>query len=79
MFLPAVLTESDVDQDGTVVIGKRNTLNTAALAFYNALLSQDVYPSLPPVLLHSSGTLAPTPISALTVSDLVGWIRGRIR
>lgn len=79
MFLPGVLTETDVDPDGTVVVGKRTTLNTAAATFQARLIEQDVYPSVPPVLLHSSGTLAPTPITSFTVSDLVGWIRGRIR
>lgn len=83
MFIPGILSESEVDEDGSIVSARRTAVN-AALALFFDELSAPTYPggiSLPPVLLHgpSSSPIPPTPITGLTVSDTVGWIRGRIR
>lgn len=78
MFLPGVLGEANVDQDGTIQAGYRTTLNTA-LAGLLEDLSGAGSETLGAVLLHTSAPADPTPITGLVVSDLVGWIRGRIR
>lgn len=81
MFIPGVLGEADIDQDGTVQAGKRTSLNTVLNAFYLELRVGSGGTPMPPVLLHGPAAvpLPPTEISGLTCSDLVGWIRGRIR
>lgn len=80
MFIPGVLSENEVDEDGTVVAARRTALNTTMGSFFTALSTADAGEvALPPVLLHSSAPTDPTPITAFAVSDLVGWIRGRIR
>lgn len=71
MFLPGVLSESEVDQDGTVVVARRTTLNTA-LANFLAALESDTGGINAAVLLHSSAPADPDPIVNLTTSDLVG-------
>ena len=75
MFLPGVNSENGIDPDGSVTPAYRNTVQTALTAFFNGFPA-----SATPVLLHSE-TIAQAPdiITALTVSDLVGWVRGRIR
>lgn len=78
MFLPGVVTESEVDQDGTIVVARRTTLNAALAAFLTDL--EDITLGVGgAVLLHSSAPADPDPLTGLVVSDLVGWIRGRIR
>lgn len=78
MYLPGVLSESEIDQDGTVVSARRTTLNAALAAFLDDF-------NLPtsgigqPMLFHSAAPTDPTLIEGLVTSDLVGWIRGRIR
>lgn len=87
MFLPGVLTTTDVDINGTVAPAKRTTLNSACSVFMANLELGDPdatppeidTPPLPPVLLHSIAPTTPTPISELIVQPTVGWIRGRIR
>lgn len=80
MFLPGITNEANIDQDGTILAPWRATVNTRLSAFVTFLNSGDPGPAIPPVLLHSPpGSSVPTPITALTCSDLVGWIRGRIR
>lgn len=80
MFLPGVLSESEIDQDGTVAATRRTSLDAALANFYELLDEGDggQFP-LPPFLFHTQAPADPTPIVQLTVSDLVGWIRGRIR
>lgn len=78
MFLPGVLTEAEVDQDGTVLVARRTSLNTALAGFLEDL-DLETSATDGAVLLHSSAPADPDPITALTTSDLVGWIRGRIR
>lgn len=80
MFLPGVITESEVDADGSITSARRGTLQTALNLFQTTLAEpagEDV--AYPPVLLHSQAPADPTPLTSFAVSDLVGWIRGRIR
>lgn len=81
MFLPGVLSENNVDQDGTVVAARRGQITVALQSFVDnlALGGSLEGVTLPPHLLHSDGMLVPTPITSMVCSDLVGWIRGRIR
>nr|CRY96733.1 hypothetical protein [uncultured prokaryote] len=74
MFLVGALTETEVDGNGQVDSTRRAALITAAGDFRTALATAD----LPMVLLHSSGAIDPTPVTSLGLSNLVGWIRGRI-
>lgn len=78
MFLPGVLTEAEVDQDGTVVAARRTSLGLVMenmrADFATAQAGVGAM-----VLLHSQAPADPSLIEALPVSDLVGWIRGRIR
>lgn len=80
MFLPGVLTQIEVGEDGQIIPARISTLQTAVTAF-EAALNQTTDPAttLPPVLLHSSAPADPSPITGLTVTPTVGWIRGRIR
>ena len=79
MFLPGSAYETSVDPDGSVTPAYRATINTALQAFYDDLVN-DIGINTPPVLLHGpTGPATPTPITNLVASDLVGWIRGRIR
>lgn len=81
MFIPGVLGEANVDPDGSITNARRNALNLVLDSFLLALQTEDARPAIPAVLLHgpSVPVLPPTPISGLTCSDLVGWVRGRIR
>lgn len=78
MFLPGVLAETEIDQDGTVTAGRRTSLNTALDDFQDTFVA-GVTGVTGLVLLHSSAPADPSPITGLVTSDLVGWIRGRIR
>lgn len=83
MFIPGVVNEDQVDQDGSITNAGRTAVQTALNGFYAYLVANDdpeTFP-LPPVLLHGPGVpvLPPTPVEGFTVSDTVGWIRGRIR
>lgn len=77
MFLPGVLSENEIDTDGTVLAARRTSLTTALNEFASDLVTGTNITAL--VLLHSSAPADPTPITGFAVSDLVGWIRGRIR
>lgn len=80
MFIPGIISENEVDQDGTVVAARRNAVNVLLGDFYDALTgSGGTVTPTDPVLLHGSAPTLPTPITGLVASDLVGWIRGRIR
>lgn len=80
MFLPGVVSENEVDQDGSVVVARRNALNTALTTLFDNLVAGTSTPfPMPPVLLHSTAPTDPTPLTGFVVSDTVGWIRGRIR
>lgn len=80
MFLPGVLTQTEVTEGGVVGGSRVASLQPVVNAFYEALVEGDVAGGpLPPVLLHSSAPADPTPIVGLTIAPLVGWIRGRIR
>jgi hypothetical protein len=84
MFVPGVITETHVDQDGTIGGNRRDQLNIVFGDFLTQLEagSPGAEPEpipVPPVLLHGSAPLTPTPITGMICSDLVGWIRGRIR
>lgn len=77
MFLPGVLSESEIDQDGSVVTTRRGTLNAALDNLRLDLLENPGVVDL--ALFHSSAPTDPSLITGLVCSDLVGWIRGRIR
>lgn len=81
MFLPGAVSEPDVDPDGSVIQSWRNTLAAAGTDFVDLLTNGGVLVTtpMPPVLLHSAPPGLPTPIVGLTPSDIVGWVRGRIR
>ncbi len=81
MFLPGVLAEGDVDEAGQVETASLSTYQDALADFIAFLVDPSPSPPLPAVLLHSDGpdVPGPTPIIALTVAPIVGWIRGRIR
>lgn len=81
MFLPGVAQEGQIDQDGTLTASTRASLNTMLADFLGTLQVGTVGIPQPPVLLHSASLnpIPPTPLTGLVVSDLVGWIRGRIR
>lgn len=77
MFLPGVLRANEVTEGGTIYGERQASLSGAAEDFLETLQSAAF--SLPPVLLHSTAPADPSPITALTIQPLVGWIRGRIR
>lgn len=78
MFLPGVNSEGGIEPDGSLTTGYRTAINTALAAFYTDLTTGPE--PTPPFLLHNPTiNLTPTPITNFVVSDLVGWIRGRIR
>lgn len=81
MFLPGIVREDGVDSDGGLTAGFRSAMAVAAQDFLLQLGTGGgaggTIPLLP-VVLHSDAT-PPTPITNVAISDLVGWIRGRIR
>lgn len=78
MFIPGVIQESGVEPDGRLTTTFRNQLQGLCDNFFAELTTND--PSLAPYLLHSEGLATePTLITSLTVTPVVGWIRGRIR
>lgn len=79
MFIPGIVTENEVDQDGSIVAARRTALNTLLGEWYDGLIGVPPSNPLQPVLFHASAPTIPTPITSFVVSDLVGWIRGRIR
>lgn len=83
MFIPGIVSENEVDEDGTIVTARRNAINALLATFHDELSTGDSWGGfgVPPVLLHgpAAGAIPPTPITRFTVSDTVGWIRGRIR
>lgn len=80
MFIPGIASENEVDQDGSLVPARRAAINLLLEDFRERLLDTSAGQiAAPPVLLHSSAPTEPTPITSFVVSDLVGWIRGRIR
>lgn len=80
MFLPGLLTTTNVDESGIIASGRRDEILTAVGGFIAELFDTETVPfNLPPVLLHSSAPADPTPLTGAAVSPLVGWIRGRIR
>lgn len=79
MFLPGTCTEAGVDADGGLTTAFRTAHATALTAFRTGMEGASDFP-IPLVLLHGpTGPVTPTPIVGLTPSDLVGWVRGRIR
>lgn len=81
MFLPGLLAETDVGEDGAIRPATMDIVDNLANLFLAFLLAGGTPsgPSTPGVLLHSRAELPPTPISAMRTASLVGWIRGRIR
>lgn len=83
-FMPAVVQEAGVDDNGQLTTSFATSLGEMALDFWTALATGSDDPTfnspLPPVLLHSETVAAaPTPITSFRVQTTVGWIRGRIR
>lgn len=80
MFIPGIVSENELDQDGSITTPRRNAINVVLDAMYDDFVAGDAGGGpLLPVLFHSSAPTDPTPITGLVVSDLIGWIRGRIR
>lgn len=80
MFLPGVLTQTEVTEGGAIGSTRLASLQIAVDDFFSALNEgEDPLFAAPPVLLHSSAPADPTPIVGLALAPLVGWIRGRIR
>lgn len=83
MFLPGVLSENEVDENGAVTPARRTALNTKAADFLTRLgtvAAGDSF-AVPAVLLHgpSASPSPPDHLSGLVCANYVGWIRGRIR
>ena len=80
MFIPGVLTQTEVDEAGKIGSTRLNTLQTALNTLYGQFQNgSSPLLALPPVLLHSSAPTTPTPITGFPLATLVGWVRGRIR
>lgn len=80
MFLPGLLNNSEVTEDGSVVPARRDAIQLLLNDWMDWLMGVDPPGiDLPPVLFHSQAPADPTPITGFAVSDLVGWVRGRIR
>lgn len=79
MYVPGIISENEVDQDGSIVAARRTAVNQLFDDWYDTLAAPPLETALPPVLFHASAPTNPTPITSFAVSDLVGWIRGRIR
>lgn len=79
MFLPGTHNENGVETDGTLTSAYRTTMSSAVSQF-TAYLLGGVPPAAgaQPVLLHSTPNMAPDSLT-LSVADMVGVIRGRIR
>lgn len=81
MYLPGVASENEVDETGEVVAARRTALDAALQEFYDYLTpgTANQLVDVPPVLLHSVGTVPPSPITGFSCAPVVGWIRGRLR
>jgi hypothetical protein len=80
MFLPGSAPEANVEEDGSLNSAQRAAITTAAQAFFTDMTTTIVPAGpFPPVILHSQAPADPSPLTGFAVSDLVGWIRGRIR
>jgi hypothetical protein len=76
MFLPGLLQDSQVENDGTIPSGQVTGLQTAFTAFLGQLSSN----SVPMYILHKSDpTLAPSLVESLTVRPLIATQRRRLR
>lgn len=79
MFLPGTAFETTIDPDGSVQPTFRNQVSVAMEDFRDRLLEAPLGP-ITPLLLHDvTVNHQPTTIRSFVVSDLVGWVRGRIR
>jgi hypothetical protein len=81
MFIPGVVSPSEVGQSGNIDNTRRATILSALEDFYDLLVTDAEQIPIPPYLLHSPGpgSTAPTPISGFGLAPLVGWVRKRIR
>jgi hypothetical protein len=80
MFLPGTVSNSDADESGQLSPTRITSLNTALDNLWDDFANgSSPLLALPPVLLHSTTPVDPTPITSLGTALLVGWIRGRIR
>jgi hypothetical protein len=81
IFLPAVLSDAEVDQSGSILPARASIINVA----FDDLMDELIDPPsignfpMPPFLFHSQAPADPTPIIDFACADLVGWVRGRIR
>ena len=79
MFIPGIVSENEVDEDGSIVPARQTAIQGVLDTWYENLAYGATELSLQPVLFHSAAPTMPTEITAFAVSDLVGWVRGRIR
>lgn len=76
MFLPGTNLESGTETDGSLTSSYRTTMQNALDDLYEGWQTTFL---TDPVLFHSTAPTDPTPITGLSVGDLVGIQRGRIR
>lgn len=77
LFIPWYVIETNVQEDGTIDSGTVSAIN----GYMNGWRTNLVTVQLPPVVLHSVGNSvapAPTPITALTVDNLVATQKRRL-
>lgn len=79
MFIPGLLNNTEVEQDGTILGTRRTTIQGLLNTFFTEVGDPTTGAGFPPVLLHSTAPADPTPITGLTLSDVIGIQRGRIR
>jgi len=79
MFIPGIVSENEVGEDGSIVPARQTAITGVLDDWYQELSEPLAGISLQPVLFHASAPTIPTPITGFAVSDLVGWVRGRIR
>ena len=81
MFLPGSVNDNEVGENGVITPTKIGLLQDAMDAWWDVLTNGDdpISDPWPPVLLHSSAPVDPTPITGFGITPIVGWVRGRIR
>jgi hypothetical protein len=76
LFVPWMVAEGSVDEGGIIAPSEVTTFQTACTAFLTSLNGTTT--SAPMVLLHQSGSAAPTPVTALVVDRLIATQRRRL-
>jgi hypothetical protein len=77
MYLPGMLSEADVSEDGTIGAGVTSAIQTAMTAFYNALLGGAA--AIQMVIFHTLPGPSPTLVTGLIVENMIATQRRRLR